>query len=368
VSTPKPNTAAITSPGLTYSFRHVCIEAMALNAPTTEITSASIEQDLKSLYERLEIPFGTLERMTGVKTRRFWEDSVMPSTVATQAAEMAFAQCHIKPSQIGAIINCSVSRDHFEPATAALAHRSLGLSEGCMAFDISNACVGFSNGLMTIASLIEAGQIEAGLVVTGETVSRAVHAGLAEVKLMGDIDREKLLSFLPTVTLGSGAVAYILCHERFSKAGHRLKGASVRSATQHNMLCVGDKDYAMSQSDKDYRPVMFTNAPELMAQAALLGNRAWAGASALFNWSAEDLNHIVCHQVGKHVNEAFYRTVGLDRAKEYILYPEYGNMVSAAMPGALTKAVDARGFKTNDKILLMGYGSGLNAIFTGIEW
>ncbi len=341
---------------------------MALNAPTTEVTSAEIEQDLKPLYEKLEIPFGTLERMTGVKSRKFWADSVMPSTVATKAAEMAFASCDIKPSQIGAIINCSVSRDHFEPATAALVHRSLGLREGCMSFDISNACIGFSNGLMTIASLIEAGQIEAGMVVTGETVSRAVHAGLEEVKQMPDLDRDKLLAFLPTVTLGSGAVAYILCHERISKAGHRLKGAAVRSATQHNMLCVGDKDYAMSQSDKDYRPVMFTNAPELMAQAALLGNRAWNGASKLFSWGAEDLNHIICHQVGKHVNEAFYRTVGLDRAKEYIVYPEYGNMVSAAMPGAFTKAIDGRGFKAKDKILLMGYGSGLNAIFTGVEW
>jgi 3-oxoacyl-[acyl-carrier-protein] synthase-3 len=353
---------------LTYSFKHVCIESMALHSPEMEVTSASIEQELKPLYEKLEIPFGTLERMTGVRARRFWADSVMPSTVATRAAELAFAQCGIKPSQIGAIINCSVSRDHFEPATAALVHRSLGFREGCMAFDISNACIGFSNGMMTIASLIESGQIEAGIVVTGETVSRAVHAGLEEVKLMPNIDREKLLAFLPTVTLGSGAVAFILCHERLSKSGHRLKGAAVRSATQHNMLCVGDKDYAMSQSDKDYRPVMFTNAPELMAQAALLGNRAWSGAQQLLGWSGEDLNHIICHQVGKHVNEAFYRTVGLDRAKEFIVYPELGNMVSAAMPGAFTKAIDGRGFKAKDKILLMGYGSGLNAIFTGIEW
>ena len=90
--------------------------------------------------------------------------------------------------------------------------------------------------------------------------------------------------------------------------------------------------------------------------------------SKLLEWSADDVNHVICHQVGKQVNDAFYRTVGLDRAKEFTIYQKYGNLVSAAVPTALALAVPERDIKRGDKIALLGYGSGLNALFSGVIW
>ena len=351
-----------------FRFKSVCIESIGINTAPHEVSSLQIEEQLSALYKKLEIPFGTLERMSGVKARRFFDESVLPSQAGVVAAEEALQKSHIKPSEIGALFSCSVSRDCFEPATATIMHAKLGLREDTLAFDISNACVGFSNGLTTAASLIEAGVMKAALVVSSETVSRMMNAGLKQVLMGADkIDRELLLKFLPTVTLGSGAVAYLLCHESISKNKHRYVGTISRCATQFNDLCVGDGDYCLTQ-DLSFTPFMTTDAAKLIASAAVLGDRAWKDLSELLSWKSDDVNHVVCHQVGKQVNEAFYRTVGLDRAKEFTIYQKYGNLVSAALPTAFAMAIEGRAIKAGDKIVLMGYGSGLNALFSGIIW
>jgi 3-oxoacyl-[acyl-carrier-protein] synthase III len=348
-------------------FKSVCIESIGLNLPTNEVSSAQIEERIAPLYQKLEIPFGTLERISGIKSRFFFDDSVLPSEAGTLAAERALQQSHIKPSEIGAIFSCSVCRDCFEPATAALIHGKLGLREDSLAFDISNACVGFSNGLMTAAHLIETGVIKAALVVSAETVSRMIDASLKQVLAAPNLDRETLLKFLPTVTLGAGAVSYLLCHESISKAKHKYVGGIVRSATQFSDLCVGNGDFCFTQGE-DFTPFMTTDSQKLITSAAVVGGRAWQDLSQLLEWSPEQVNHVICHQVGKQVNEAFYRTVGLDRAKEFTIYQKYGNLVSAAVPTALALAIEGRGFKQGDKVVLMGYGSGVNAAFSGIIW
>ena len=45
----------------------------------------------------------------------------------------------------------------------------MGLPTEAVNFDIGNACLGFVNGMNVVASMIESGQIEHGIVVNGET-------------------------------------------------------------------------------------------------------------------------------------------------------------------------------------------------------
>lgn len=89
-----------------------------------------------------------------------------------------------------------------------------------------------------------------------------------------DLTRDQLLRLLPTFTIGSGAVAYVLCHESLSKTKHRVLGGATRSATQHCDLCVGNVDYHLVDSPP-LGPVMETESSKLIAAAALLGARTW---------------------------------------------------------------------------------------------
>ena len=64
---------------ISFRFEHVRIESFGLNFPSTILSSAEIEQRLAPVYERLRIPVGTLERVSGVSTRGMWPTTVTPT-------------------------------------------------------------------------------------------------------------------------------------------------------------------------------------------------------------------------------------------------------------------------------------------------
>jgi 3-oxoacyl-[acyl-carrier-protein] synthase-3 len=181
------------------------------------------------------------------------------------------------------------------------------------------------------------------------------------------LSRDQLLKILPTFTVGSGAVAYVLCHESISKTKHRILGGATRSATQHCDLCVGNVDYHLVDSPP-IEPLMETESSKLIAAAAILGQQTWKDASEVIGWSKDDVQHVFCHQVGRQVNEAFYNTLGLDYSKEFTIYQNRGNLISAALPTAFAVGVEEKGIKKGEKIVMTGFGSGLNSLFLGVEW
>lgn len=350
-----------------FDFKHVRIESVALQLPPEEVTSAQIEDRMAALYERLQVPFGTLEKLSGVKTRYVWSPQVRPSQAATMAARSAIDKIGFDRENLKALFSCSVSRDYFEPATSTLVHRNLEFSENSIAMDISNACIGFSNGMLTLAGMIESGAVKAGLVVSGESVVPLLDATFDLIQNDPKIDRERLIELLPTFTLGCGAAAMVLAHESIATQSHKLQSIVTRSATQHNMLCVGDRDYCHSLGTA-VRPIMTTDSQGIIGAAAELGARAFVEMSERSGLSKDDIDHIFCHQVGRQVNAAFYEKMGLDHSKEFSVYQRYGNLVSASLPAAFFTGIDEKGIKSGERILLTAFGSGLNAIFSNIIW
>lgn len=350
-----------------FRFENVYIQALACHLPTNKISSSELEDQIAPLYERLQIPFGTLERLSGVGSRYLWENTVRPSEAATIAATKALEQLPFDRKEIGALFNCSVTRDFFEPATATIVHRNVGLTEKAFALDITNACVGFSNGISILGNMIESGVVKAGLLVSGESVTKIIENCVATIKKDPNISRDQLLRIVPTLTLGSGAVAYVLCHKSLATTSHRVVGAVASTASEFNDLCAGNADYAMFQ-DGEVDPVMETEASKLIASGGVLGGRTWREASEWLGWGRDDVDHVFCHQVGKQLNEAWYKEVGLDHRKEFTIYRTHGNMVSAALPTALCIGAEEKPVREGDKVVLLGFGSGLQSIFTGVIW
>ncbi|MEZ4754892.1 MAG: 3-oxoacyl-ACP synthase III [Bdellovibrionota bacterium] len=351
-----------------FRFKNVCIESFALNLPDLEVTSAELEDRIAPLYQRLKIPFGTLEKLSGVSTRRLWDPMYNPSQAATTAAERALDQIGFDRDHIRAVFNCSVTRDYFEPATAAIVHSNLGIDESSISMDITNACIGFSNGIQTLATLIDQGVVKAGIVVTAENVSRIIESTIKLILETGEtIERDELIKLLPTFTLGCGSVAMVLCHESLATQDRRVLASVSRSATQHVGLCVGNGDYYVNQR-QDLNPIMHTESYEIINQASKLGGRIWKDLTEFVGWDSKEVDHIFCHQVGKQVNKSFYKGMGLPFSKEFSVYQRYGNLVSAALPSALVTGAEEKDMQKGENVLLTAFGSGLNGIFTAIKW
>src|SRR4029079_11589073 len=95
-------------------FRRVFLESFGYTLPDEVVTTAALERRLAPLYERLRLPEGRLELMTGIRERRCLPAGERPSTVSIESARMAIAASGIDPRQFGALVHGSVCRDFLE--------------------------------------------------------------------------------------------------------------------------------------------------------------------------------------------------------------------------------------------------------------
>lgn len=342
-------------------FRHACIESLAAVLPDEIWTSARIEERLQPLYERLKLPVGRLELMTGIQERRMWPAGTRPSDASARAGRALLKQSALKPGQVETFIHCAVSRDMIEPATASFAHHKIGLGTSCQIFDLSNACLGFLNGLVTLGAMIDSGQIKCGMVVAGENGRPLVEQTVQHL-LTAPLNRNEIKPFFANLTIGSGAVAAIVCREDLLPAGpkHRLLAGAYLAATQHSELCQGDTaGEGLS---------MQTDSEQLLLAGVEVAQETWKLFEQETGWTRATPQRIICHQVGSTHRRKLYETVGLDLAKDFSTFETLGNTGSAALPTALALAVESGAVKSGDKAALLGIGSGINSLMLAVEW
>jgi acyl-CoA:acyl-CoA alkyltransferase len=342
-------------------FEHVCIESLAVALPDEILSSSAIEERLRPLYERLKLPFGRLELMTGIRERRVWPEGTRPSDASAFAGKAVLAKSGLRAEQVELFIHAAVSRDMLEPATASFAHRKIGLPASAQIFDVSNACLGFLNSLTVAAGLIESGQIRCALVVAGEN-SRPLVEQTLQTLLGKPLNRNEIKPYFANLTIGSGAVAAVVCHRSLVKGpAHRLLGGVARAATQHSELCQGDTYGAESLA-------MQTDSEQLLLAGVALAQQTWQEFSGANGWGSDSFQRFICHQVGSTHRRKLYETLDLDLAKDFSTFETLGNTGSVALPATLAAAIDAGVVREGNRVGLLGIGSGLNCLMLALEW
>ncbi|VTR68555.1 3-Oxoacyl-(Acyl carrier protein) synthase III [Desulfosarcina cetonica] len=337
-------------------FNNVAIEAVAYVLPTKVVTSTEIESQLAATMARLGMKPGMLQGLTGIRERRFWEAGQQASDVATLAAEKVLARTGIPREAIGCLISTSVSKDYIEPSVASLVHGNLGLADHCISYDIGNACLGFVNAMASLGMMIDAGFVDYGLIVDGEN-SRDVVAATLDRLRKPDAAAEAFRDQFATLTLGSGAVAMILCRSDLSTSGHLLNGAVTRAATRHCRLCLGQRDY------------MTADASKVMIFGVDLAKQTWDFASqVLANWSDAEIDAYIPHQVSQRNMDVLNAKLGLTPQKHHLNFPTLGNIGPAAVPITLGQAAETGRIRPGNHVALMGIGSGLNCSMMSVTW
>lgn len=353
-------------------FRHVCIESIVHHLPERVVTSSEIESMLAPVYERLRLPFGRLELITGIRERRFWEPGTRPSEVAAVAGRLALERAGIDPADIGCLIHSSVCRDFLEPATASVIHAELGLADGTMIFDLSNACLGFLNAMTVVGGMIESGLIKAALVVTGENGRPLVESTVRALLSDPALTRAGIKNQFASLTIGCGAAAAVLTHESLARAGHRLLGGVCLVSSQFNHLCRGGAGGAKSGRDSGFAGgaelLMETDAEALLVAGCHLARRTWGQTLELLEIEAERVSRFFCHQVGSIHRRTLFETLGIDLSKDFETFPFLGNMGSASLPVTLSLGAEAGAARAGEMLALLGIGSGINCMMLGVKW
>lgn len=336
-------------------YERVYIEAIETLEPPVEVTTTSLERMLGPLVRRIGLKDGVLEALTGVRARRFWSEGTRPSEAAAAVARQLLGRHTVPPSGVQALVSTSVCKDYLEPPIASLVAGDVGMSTDCQNFDVGHACLGFMSGMLTVANMIELGQIECGLVVAGEG-SREVTQATIRRLLQPGADFRMFAENLATLTLGSMAVAALLVHEKHAKHGHRLLGGAAKAATHHSRLCLGTSTE------------MKTDAATLLRAGVDLAEDTMAAVKRELELELDQVQEFVLHQVGKANHDAIRDRFGLPEDRALRLYTDHGNVGAAGVPFTLATAVERGRVQQGDTALLMGIGSGLNCTMVGVQW
>lgn len=332
-------------------FSNVALLSVASVLPGRVTTSDDIEDRLAPSLKRLKLRSGLLKRVAGVLERRNWAAGETVDAATITAGQRALAEAGVDASEVGLLINTSVTRTNLEPSVAVALHHGLDLPSSAVNFDIANACLGFINGMSLAATMIESGQIRYAVVVAGEDADE-IQVNTIERLLLAESDRDGFMSEFASLTLGSGSAAAVLGRADEHPEGHRILGGVTRAATEFHRLCVGSVDG------------MFTDAKALLKGGLDLVVSAWKDASSEWDWKS--MNRYITHQVSSIHTHAIVKAVNLDASRVPTTFPHYGNIGPASVP--ITLVEEQASLRKGDRVLLMGVGSGLNTAMMELAW
>ncbi len=342
-------------------YSRVCLHSFGYELPPNVVTSADLEQQLASVYERLKLPEGRLELMSGIRSRRYWDAGTLPSQGAVLAGRKALLASGLSVADIDFMVFTSVSRDMMEPATASFVHRSLGLPEHCQIFDISNACLGFLNGMLMLANMIELGQVRYGLIVASETAEDLIRSTIQQLLTDESMTRKTIKPAFASLTIGSGAVALVMGSRKVQDTGHHLLGGACRANTLHNDLCHGGQN-------SEQETLMSTDAELLLVKGIETASMCWQAFLEEINWDKESIDRFFCHQVGNAHARQLFSTLGLEPERNFETLSVLGNVGSVSAPITMAMGIEKGKLKSGQKAALLGIGSGINSVMLGVEW
>lgn len=345
-----------------HRFSRVGIAEIAHVLPEKVLTSLEIEQSLSEPLSTTAVgswPAGWFERLTGIRERRVWGAESLPSDAARDAGALLFEQGSVDRNSIDMIINCSICQDFSEPATATIIHEKLGLPDTCFPVDMSNACAGLLSGLLYASTMIELGAASQILLVTGE-VSGPLYGFAAELVGREPADSlQTLESQLASFTLGSAAVAVLV-----SSLDERpdAKPIQVMTTLTHSAawpLCTG-------QSQINHQS-MLTDSNAMITQGTALAKETWPVFLDFSGWDVDSIDRIYPHQVSKKAARSLEQAMEIPSGKSAYSYEKFGNTASAAVMLTLSLALENEEDALSGRIALQGLGSGLNALFVGLD-
>lgn len=341
-------------------YSRVYLDTFGYQLPPNVVSSAELEERLSSVYERLKLPKGRLQLMSGINERRFWDAGTRPSDGAVMAGKKALANSKTLPHDVDCLIFTSVCRDMMEPATASFVHAGLGLSEKCLTFDISNACLGFLNGMVMMANMIELGQIKKGLIVSGETAEDLVQSTVNALLTDESLTRKTIKPSFASFTIGSGAVALVMSGADSGKQAAKLAGGVYRTDTSNSDLCKGG-------STGSNAILMATDSETLLKKGVETAHFAWQDFICEMDWPVNSIDQFFCHQVGSAHAKLLFDTLKLDKNKNFETLVYLGNIGSVSAPLTIAMGIEQGVYNIGQRAAILGIGSGINCLMLGLE-
>jgi 3-oxoacyl-[acyl-carrier-protein] synthase-3 len=331
------------------------IESVGVKLPAQRLTT----EDLMSrTRHRTHIQ---LERLTGIHERHVVGPGENSLTLAVGAARDCLAHSQRSASDIEMLISTSITRSKgqssqsFEPPLSLFIKQAIGATQA-VNFDLSNACAGMLTGVFVLQDLITRGEINCGMVVSGEYIS---HLSWHAAKQIRSLFSKQLAS----LTLGDAGAAVIV--ERAPHGGPGIDVIGFTTLAEHSRLCLafpstlGPGAQMYTKSRKLHKVAIEDMAPlvaEVIGEAGI---------------DLADIDYLIPHQTSARAirkgTEEFARRLGAQPRHVVVNLEEYGNTSSTTLFVALHKYLEEGRLRKGERVMLLALASGIEigiAVFT----
>ena len=283
----------------------------------------------KVLNEEIEKKFnlkeGYISKRTGIKERYYAKEETIEE-MAIKAVKKIKENNDIV--DVDLIVVATTSSKSLMPGISNYIQKELDIKP-CICLDLLAGCSGFINAFDIAKVYIETGRVKKALVIGVDLLSKVMdESDFGTVAVLSD---------------GSGAILVESCEEEktyFANIKAEKDSKNILSYRTDGKLHMDGKEvykYAVKN------PVQ--NVKELIDLSGI---------------SLDDIKYIIPHQSNIKIMKAIANRLGVDESKLYININKKGNTFCASIPIAIAEMMEKKLLSAEDKVILLGYGGGLN--------
>jgi 3-oxoacyl-[acyl-carrier-protein] synthase III len=310
----------------------VAFLAQSYKLPVRVVSSAELE-------DRLSLGRGVIERLTGIKNRRYLANGQSLQSLAVEACQEALDKSGIDPADVDALIYYSdtppvipeggAHRKTYYDTSAHIQHllKEKGIPLACECTAIAGSCVSFLHSLQIAAGLIRS-RMKKHILIVGAACNSL---------FLDNTDKNVSMTF------GDGAAASLL--------------AASEDESLIGIYCMTDGQGYAAGCYPDYRS-LFIDRKRVSEFAPLGFQAAVRGLLAKTGLKLDDIDLFIPHQAGIKIIERGMALSGIPSENVYLCLQDVGNTGAPAVQIALARAVEEGKIRDGDLVMLVAFGTG----------
>lgn len=265
-------------------------------------------------------------KRTGISTR-YWAKDEKQVDMAIKAVENLVSNSNVNLQKIDLIVVASTKFEDSMPGISFEIQKKFDI-QNCICMDLLAGCSGYINGIDIARKYIEVDEIESALVIGVEKLSKYIN--------------EEDIS--TAILLGDGAGATLL-----GKAVNKKYAKNIESIGKDgNILTCKENEKIYMDGKKVYKfaiEKVTKNINDLLEREKM---------------NISEIKYIIPHQSNLRILNNIAEKIGATKEQIYTNISQVGNTFNASIPIALNEVMNKNILRENDKIILAGYGGGLN--------
>ena len=280
---------------------------------------------------------------TGIRQRRFVDEGVSTSDLATIAARDALERGGIPATELDCIIVGTSTPDMIEPATAAMVQKNIGATNA-YAFDMNAVCSSFVFGVDTADCIIRSGKARTVMVIGADTYSKILNfEDKTTCPLFGDgasaliLQASERPGILQTVIKSDGRKWDLI---QVPSSGSRKPITAETIALRENTFKMSGKPVFVFATETVPRLI-----DDVVAKAGL---------------TLADIDYLIPHQANDRIIDFVAKKNNIPKDKFLINLDRFGNTAAASVGLVLDENLKSGVLKPGQTVLMMGFGGGLS--------